>query len=108
MTILFATDFSKPALKVSRYGAGLALGLKARLLILSVLPTAMNLDPEYPVSALYLKQLREESIAELKRFSQRAQQDGVQLETRQVPGDSSACIIDVADEESDQPEEVKP
>ena len=64
MTILFATDFSKPALKAYRYAATLALELKALVLILNVLPTAMTLDPEFPVNALYLKQLCEESKEE--------------------------------------------
>ena len=99
MTILLATDFSKPALKAYRYAAALALGLKARLLVLNVLPTAMILDPEYPVHALYLKQLHEESKAELEQFTQRVQQDGLRFETHQVPGDPSECIIDMADAE---------
>jgi nucleotide-binding universal stress UspA family protein len=99
MTILLATDFSKPALKAYRYAAALALGRKARLLVLNVLPTAMPLDPEYPVHALYLKQLHEESKAELEQFTRRAQQDGLRFETHQVPGDPSECIIDMADAE---------
>src|SRR5207244_971292 len=97
MTILFATDFSKPALKAYRYAAALALRLKARLLFLNVLPTSMPLDPEYQVHSLYLKQLHEESKAEMEQFTRRAQQDGIQFETRQVPGDPSECIIDMAD-----------
>jgi len=99
VTILFAMDFSKPALKAYRYGAALAHGLKARLLIVNVLPTAMTMDPGYPVSALYLKQLHEESKVELEQFTRHAQQDGLLFETRQIPGDPSTCIINVADEE---------
>jgi len=99
VTILFATDFSKPALKAYRYGAALALGLKARLLVLNVLPTAMTLDPEYPVNALYLKQLHEESKVELEQFTRHAQQDRLLFETRQIPGDPSTCITNAADEE---------
>jgi nucleotide-binding universal stress UspA family protein len=99
MTIVLATDFSESGLKAYRYAVSLALGLKARLLILNVLPTAMTLDPEFPVSALYLKQLHEESKAELERLSLRAEQDGVQFETRQIPGDPGDRIISTADEE---------
>jgi nucleotide-binding universal stress UspA family protein len=98
MTILFATDFSKPALKAYRYAATLALRLKAQLLILNVLPTGMALDPEYPVNALYLKQLHEEWKAEMEQLTGRVQQDRVLFEARQVAGNPSECIIDMADQ----------
>ena len=59
----------------------------------------MTLDLEYPVDALYLKQLHEESKAELEQLTRRAQQDGLRFEMRQVPGDPICCIIDMADAE---------
>jgi nucleotide-binding universal stress UspA family protein len=98
MTILIATDFSKPAFAAYRYAAALALRLKAQLVILNVLPTGMTLDPEYPVNALYLQQLHEEWKAEMEQLTRRVRQDRVVFEACQVPGDPSACIIDMADQ----------
>ncbi len=99
MTILMATDFSKPAFTAYRHAAALALRLKAQLLILNVLPTTgMTIDPEFPVHALYLKQLEEEWKGEMEQLRHRIQQDRVLFEVRQVPGNPSECIIDMADE----------
>ena len=99
MTILLATDFSKPAFTAYRHAAALALRLKAQLLILNVLPTTgMTLDPEFPVHALYLKQLQEEWKGEIEQLRRRVQQDRLLFEIRQVSGDPSECIIDMADQ----------
>lgn len=94
--VLLATDFSEPARRAYGYAATLARALKGEVVILNVLQLPMELDLEYPVNLLYLKQLQEEPAAELGRWVQRAEKDGLQAMPKQMLGEPASCIAEGA------------
>jgi len=96
--ILLATDFSRPADQAYAYAAGLARSLPARMLILNVLEGPPGLDPEFPVNAVFLKQVQEESDREMATISRVAGKDGIVCDTRQVYGRPAEGVVKVAEE----------
>ncbi len=78
--ILLATDFSKPAQQAYTYAAKLATAFSTRMVILNVLEGPPGLDREFPINALYLKQLQEEADRELANLVRLAKRDGLGAE----------------------------
>jgi nucleotide-binding universal stress UspA family protein len=99
-TILFATDFSDSAEQAYPYAVALTKALNGRLLLLNVLQVPMEMDLEYPVNELYLKQLGGESWIELQRIERMAQEDGLVTALRQMVGEAAHCIDEAAAEEA--------
>ncbi len=95
--ILLATDFSKPAQGAYAYAVKLATAFAERMVILNVLEGPPGLDREFPVNALYLKQLQEEADRELTKLVRLAKKDGVSVEPWLEYGIPAQCIVQAAD-----------
>ncbi len=98
--ILLATDFSKPAQRAHAYAAKLATAFNARLVILNVLEGPPVLDREFPVNALYLKQLQEEADRELTKLARLVKRDGISVEPWLEYGIPAQCIAKAAEKRS--------
>lgn len=98
--VLLATDFSRPAMRAYAYAAKLATAFTTRLVILNVLEGPPVLDREFPVNALYLKQLQEEADCELAKLVRLAKMDGVSAEPWLEYGIPAQCIAKAAEKRS--------
>lgn len=96
--LLFATDFSECAARAEQYAVLLAKACGAALDIVHVLEFQPGMDPEYPVNALYIEELRKVADSELAAAVRRVAQSGITATTRQVFGIPSQRITELAKE----------
>jgi len=100
--ILFATDFSRWALRAENYACALACSWKASLTVLSVAEFMPGLNPEYQVNQLYLADLLKQASARLVDLKGRAERRGIAVTSRVATGIPSEEVIAAAKaEESD-------
>lgn len=96
--LLFATDFSDCATRAEAYAVFFAGVYQAPVDILHVLELFPGLDPEYPVTQVYVDQLRKETDAQLAETVRRFQDKQVTVKGRSVLGIPSVQICAAAAE----------
>lgn len=96
--VLFATDFSDCALKAEEYAALFSRVYQASIDIFHVLELYPGLDPEYPVTQVYVDQLRRETDTYLAEALRRLQSKRISATLRSVLGVPSVQICAAAAE----------
>lgn len=96
--ILFATDFSDCAAGAEAYAVFLAQAYGADVDVLHVLEFYPGMNPDYPVNALYLDQLKQEADRQLEMVANRIGQSGIAVKSQQMLGIPSQQICSVARE----------
>jgi len=96
--LLFATDFSDSANKAEEYAVLMARLEGAAVDVFHVMELYPGLDPEYPVTQVYVDQLHRETDAELAKTVRRLQDQQIPASGRSVFGVPSAQICAAAEE----------
>ena len=99
--LLFATDFSDCATRAEAYAVFFAGVYQVPVDILHVLELFPGLDPEYPVTQVYVDQLRKETDAQLAETVRRFQDKQVTVKGRSVLGIPSVQICAAAESHAD-------
>jgi nucleotide-binding universal stress UspA family protein len=95
-TILFATDFSSCAERAFQYALQMASAWQASLHVFHVLEFQPGMDPEFPVSRLYLDELRKTAGEQLDALVRRARSHGAPVSQQQAVGIPSQEIRETA------------
>ncbi|MDZ4856675.1 MAG: universal stress protein [Nitrospirota bacterium] len=93
-TIVFATDFFKPAQRAFPYVLTLAKALQWHLVILHVIKGVGDSGSPVLSDSRYLNPLKTAALLELGRLLRLAQEAGVRAEPRLQVGHPSACVMD--------------
>lgn len=93
-TVLFATDFLKPAQRAFVYALALAKALRLRLVILHVIKGVADAGSPVPTDSRYLRPLKTAALLELGRLARLAQEAGVLAEPRLQVGHPVDCVAD--------------
>ena len=94
--ILFATDFSACAQHAETYAALLAERYGAALDVLHVVELNPGMDPDFPVNALYLKDLQEQADKQFAQTLTRLRQRKLEVADHRAVGMPSAQIASMA------------
>lgn len=93
-SMLFTTDFLKPARRAFSYAVMLAKASGARLVILHVIEGVTDAGARVPSDNRYLRPLRTAAMLELGRLVRLAQEAGILAEPRLEIGDPAASVIE--------------
>ena len=99
--VLFATDFSDCAMKAEEYAVLFSEAYHAPVDVVHVLELYPGLDPEYPVTQVYVDQLRKDTDAQLAEAVRRFQAKRVAAKGHSVLGIPSVQICAAAESHAD-------
>lgn len=97
VTILLATDFSKPARRAVTYALKLATVLKSRLIFLHVIKAPPGFESWSPGARRSLEPLKTKALLALGRVARLAHENGVTAEHRLLVGIPVDSILKVAE-----------
>ncbi len=96
--VLLATDCSEASAAAETYALGLAIACGAALAVVHVLDLQPGLDPESPVTRLYLEELRSLTAPRLGEVIARAKAAGVPASGHELVGEPAERILAWAQE----------